>query len=155
MSITKLLIVWRHLFQQDVVASGYPFPREAYETQDAAQLEYLTRRSCNTAAFWLSTNSHPRLCHQFNTFSKGTGISEIRFLPGYNCQRVVTVSKGIWSVISCWSLGLDNSTPGITSSVNPRKLAEWCPRSVLLTGFVVNTEADGDGLLAVSLDRGG
>ncbi|KAH8092220.1 hypothetical protein BXZ70DRAFT_898340 [Cristinia sonorae] len=155
LAISQLLVVWKNIFREDVLRPRYPYPPEALETNDAGYLEFLTRRSCQLASFWLSpTPSSPRLCHRFDTRTSGTGISEIRFIPGTRAQRVVLVSKGIWSVVSCWDLGVEPSVSS-TPSINPRKIAEWRPSRVILTGFAVNSRSEADGLFAVGLNRGG
>lgn len=57
-------------------------------------------------------------------------------------------------MVSCWDLGFKTSVAGEVLSLNPKKIAEWCPRSVILTGFTVNSQSDAEGLFAVAMDRG-
>ena len=83
--------------------------------------------------------------------STGTGVSHVRFLSGRGGRYLVTVYKGIWSMISCWDVG-DPTQPSIEKA---RKLGDWCPKNTIFSGFVVNSDPDSVAALAVAVQYGG
>ncbi|CAL1698550.1 unnamed protein product [Somion occarium] len=151
-AISQLAVVWRCAFTTQVVARGYPYPLEALSPSiDAQTLEKITRRSCRIARFWLDPSTQP-CSHQEFRMKTSTGIYEIRILPEeehehWGRKRFLTISKGIWSEISCWEVG---------EGLMPlHKIAEWCPRGAIFTGIAVNSNPHSEGTVAVSLSNGG
>lgn len=63
---------------------------------------------------------------------------------------MLSVSKGIWSVITIWDVplalhGNDDIKP------QPRKCTEWSPKGAIFTGLCLSGEHDAKADLAVSL----
>lgn len=50
-------------------------------------------------------------------------------------------------MITCWDVG--------RSLLKPRKVAEWCPKNTIFSGFVANSDPVSEGALAVSVQYGG
>jgi len=72
--------------------------------------------------------------------TSSTPVSDLRFVPGHDGKWLLTVSRGIWSVITLWDIG-----DGL------RKMLEWSPREALFDGFALNTDPDSEATLAVSI----
>ncbi|KAI0758764.1 hypothetical protein C8Q74DRAFT_1299863 [Fomes fomentarius] len=146
-AISRLRFIWQKACINQVLGEGYPFPYRASLTADAAQLERLVLHALRLGAFWLSPQNRP-LAHEVEfQASTGTGVSNLRFLPAHGGRYILTVYKGIWSMITCWDVG--------RSLVKPRKVAEWCPKNTIFSGFVANSDPESEGALAVSVQYGG
>ena len=76
-------------------------------------------------------------------------MSHVRFLSGHGGRYLVTVYKGIWSMISCWDIG------DPLRSVKAHKVGDWCPKNTIFSGFVVNSNPDSAAALAVAVQHGG
>ena len=83
--------------------------------------------------------------------STGTGVSHVRFLSGRGGRYLVTVYKGIWSMISCWDVG----DPSHQTIERVCKIGDWCPKNTIFSGFVVNSDPDSVATLAVAVQYGG
>ncbi|KAI8996239.1 hypothetical protein BD414DRAFT_477205 [Trametes punicea] len=142
--------VWRKVCTDLVLQEGYPFPHHNSVTADASTLERLVLHALRLGRFWLSRSAKPRRSLDFQA-SSGTGVSHVRFLPGHGGRYIATVYKGIWSMISCWDLG-DHSA--MQSGAKPRKLADWCPKSAIFSGFVVNSDPESEATLATAVETG-
>ncbi|KAF5389847.1 hypothetical protein D9757_003652 [Collybiopsis confluens] len=100
------------------------------------------------------------------TVSPSTSIVDVRFVRSFRrffClgaegseQRwmesvlVLSVSKGIWSVITIWeiSLSLDGKDHNPT---RPRKCSEWSPKGGIFTGLCLGNDVPSEADLAVSV----
>lgn len=71
-------------------------------------------------------------------------MSEIRFVPGHAGQWILTVSKGVWDVVTIWDV-----------SAEPHKCCEWSPRGAIFNGFALNTDPKSEATLAVSVLKDG
>jgi len=71
-------------------------------------------------------------------------VSEIRFVPGHAGQWILTVSKGVWDVVTIWDV-----------SAEPHKCCEWSPRGAIFNGFALNTDPKSEATLAVSVLKDG
>ncbi|KAI0369576.1 hypothetical protein BV20DRAFT_1078320 [Pilatotrama ljubarskyi] len=149
--LSKQRIVWQNVCIDQVLREGYPFPHRDAVDADASILERLVLRALRLGRFWLSGAAQPRCSLDFKA-SSGTGVSHVRFLPGHGGRYIVTVYKGIWSMISCWDVGCLAERP---RAAEPRKLADWCPKSTIFSGFVVNSSLDSGATLAVAVQTGG
>ncbi|KAI0673257.1 hypothetical protein C8Q78DRAFT_1023885 [Trametes maxima] len=148
--ISKQRIVWQQVCLDQVLQEGYPFSHRDSLAADAAVLEKLVLHALRLGSFWLSRSSEPRRPLEFQA-SSGTGVSHIRILPGYNGRYIATVYKGIWSMISCWDIGDLSAASG---QIQPRKVADWCPKSTIFSGFVVNSDPDSEAALATAIQTG-
>ncbi|OBZ74688.1 hypothetical protein A0H81_05636 [Grifola frondosa] len=118
---------------------------------DTPELESHVRHALALGKFWLSSDPRPRKKIDFQA-SSGTGVSDVQFLPGHDNRWLATVSKGIWSMISCWDIG---SSSDQSANVPARKVADWCPKGAIFSGFVVNSDPNSDGNVATSVTTGG
>ncbi|KAI0350531.1 hypothetical protein OH77DRAFT_1064531 [Trametes cingulata] len=148
--LSRQRIVWQSICLHQVLREGYPFPHHDAADADAWTLEKLVLRALRLGRFWLSDTRQPRCSVEFQA-SSGTGVSHVRFLPGHGGRYIVTVYKGIWSMVSCWDVG-DLTRPRVAE---PRKLADWCPKSAIFSGFVVNSDHNSEGALAIAVQTGG
>jgi hypothetical protein len=106
---------------------------------DSAELERRTRHAYRLSRKWLSPTCEPQKMVIFDATST-TSVSDLRFLPGHDGRWLLTVSKGIWSLITVWDIG-----DGL------RKLSEWGPKGALFSGFALNTDSHSTATLAVSV----
>ncbi|KAH9913252.1 uncharacterized protein B0H18DRAFT_941705 [Fomitopsis serialis] len=139
--ISRTRVVWRNAYIAQVLSAGHPFPRRQLASMDTAQLEHAVRRAIRIGAFWSSPEVPLREAGDFHA-SFGTGVSDVRFLPGHDGRRLATLSKGIWSVITCWETSFGGA--GV------RMIAKWSPKSTIITGLVVNSDAESDAVIATS-----
>jgi hypothetical protein len=142
MVISKLHVVWKRAYHLHVLAQGFPFLALTVDDLDSGELERRTRHAYLLGQFWLSPSAIPHPAVEFAA-SSGMPVSEVRFLPA-KPDWCITVSKGIWSVITCWDVSLSSSNRGA------RKLAEWSPKGGVFTAVAVNSDPDTDAVLAVS-----
>ncbi|KAK0445681.1 uncharacterized protein EV420DRAFT_1648396 [Desarmillaria tabescens] len=70
----------------------------------------------------------------------GSPVSEVKFIPGRQHKWLLTVSKGIWSVLTIWDIARGH------------KSSEWSPRGALFTGVKLNTDTESETSMAVALD---
>ncbi|KAI0743089.1 hypothetical protein C8Q80DRAFT_1221352 [Daedaleopsis nitida] len=151
-AISKLRIIWLKACVEQVLDEGYPFPSRTLTSSTTSELERLALHALGLGTFWLSPSDTVLPPHvvEFQA-STGTGVSHVRFLPGHGGRYVLTVYKGIWSMISCWDVTPESSTP----SSKPRKAADWCPKNTIFAGFVTNSDPDSEAGLAVAVQHGG
>ena len=141
--------VWRNAYISEVLLRGLPFPHSRLADMGSTELERSVKRALRIGSFWRSDRTNPAMAVDF-TASSGTGVSDVRFLPGYDGRRLATLSKGIWSVISCWEIPLHQS--GEAPNANAHKVAEWCPKGTIITGLVVNSDAHSNAVIATSVN---
>ncbi|KZT68586.1 hypothetical protein DAEQUDRAFT_745639 [Daedalea quercina L-15889] len=122
------------LAMRQVLFAGCPFPHRRLVDMDAVELEDSVKRAIQIGDFWRSEplSTSPSKAVDFHANS-GTGVSDVRFLPGYDGRRLATLSKGIWSVITCWEVSFDSAG----GRAGTRKLAEWCPKGTIITGLCI------------------
>ncbi|KAK0470226.1 uncharacterized protein EV420DRAFT_1258549 [Desarmillaria tabescens] len=130
-ALTKLHIVWTNAFKLDILSNDYPVPI------DDTDLEQRTRHAYRLASRWLADSP---LMPASETGFTGSTVSEIKFIPGRQHKWLLTVSKGIWSVLTIWDI-----TRG-------HKCSEWSPRGALFTGVKLNTDTESEASIAVALD---
>ncbi|KAI0651022.1 hypothetical protein C8Q79DRAFT_996609 [Trametes meyenii] len=148
--ISKQRIVWQQVCLDQVLHKGYPFGHRDSIAADAAVLEKLILHALRLGSFWVSHSPEPRRSLEFQA-STGTGVSHIRILPGYSGRYVATVYKGIWSMISCWDIG---DLSAASRPIKPHKVADWCPKSTIFSGFVINSDPDSEAALATAIQTG-
>ena len=88
--------------------------------------------------------------------SSATGVAQVRFLPARpGC--VVALSKGIWSVLTCWDVGIGIKSGKDAGGARGRtvRVAEWAPRQTLITSLAVNEDPSAEACLAVSVTYSG
>ncbi|KII84195.1 hypothetical protein PLICRDRAFT_118295 [Plicaturopsis crispa FD-325 SS-3] len=159
-AISKLRIVWRNACSTHVLAQGFPFPpTPPIHALDLPDLETRTRHAYRLGRKWqqqssqssqsqsqsASTNINPRREWSVS-LNASASISDVRFVPGRKGPWLLTVSKGIWSVITAWDIHHDHGL---------HKIAEWCPKGAIFNGFAVNTDASADASLAISVLQDG
>ena len=127
-----------------VIEQGFPFPDLPLDSLGADDLEARTRKAYSLGRFWLTPSDSPSQLQSFAA-SSGMSISDVRFLHTHP-DWLITVSKGIWSVITCWDRGQRGAEVRL-----PRKVAEYSPKGAVLTGIAVNSVAGSEASLAVSI----
>lgn len=158
--VSRLRTIWHHAYITQVLLPGLPLPFPQTRTPSllsAISLEHIVRRSLRIGKFWSSKNTKPTQTVVFRA-SEATNVTDVRFLPGRGGRYVVTVSKGIWSVITCWDVGCEFDVATFDKVTVPggaRKVAEWCPKGAIFSGFIVNSDPSSDGVLAISVNTGG
>ncbi|KAK0445680.1 uncharacterized protein EV420DRAFT_1276985 [Desarmillaria tabescens] len=130
-ALTRLHIVWTNAFKHDILSNDYPAPI------DDTDLEQRTCHACHLASRWLADSP---LMPSSETSFTGSPIWEIKFIPGRQHKWLLTVSKGIWSVLTIWDIALGC------------KCSEWSLRGALFTGLKLNTDTESEASMAVALD---
>lgn len=133
--ISKFRIVWRNACINNVLSCGFPFPN--LPLSSIPNLELSTKRAYMLGLQWQSRSPLPRQVQVFDA-NRSICIEEVKFIPGRD--YLLTVSKGIWSVITAWSV-----------KDEVRKITEWCPRGAIFNGFAVNTDPESEAAVAVSV----
>ncbi|TFY63632.1 hypothetical protein EVJ58_g3132 [Rhodofomes roseus] len=123
-----------------------PAPATRHHERGRARARRLPVRYAS-GAFWRSPEALPREALEFRA-SFGTGVEEVRILPGHDGRRVATLSKGIWSVVACW----ESMAVGGAASV---MRAKWSPKGTIITGLVANSDAESEVAIAVSTHQHG
>ncbi|KAJ3887512.1 hypothetical protein GG344DRAFT_55576 [Lentinula edodes] len=174
----NLKIVWLHTWETHILHKWYPFPAISSESIEKNELEQRTRHAYRLGKRWLDeypnrTNSHDSTFKTFSPLlphrdirwvvSPSIAITDIRFVrsvryssskldagPADESILVLSVSKGIWSVITIWDVpiflhGNDNNEP------RPRKCAEWSLKGGLFTGLCLSRDHGSEADLAVSV----
>lgn len=156
-AVSKLRIVWQRALHTHVLTPGFPFP-DADADLNVAALEAHTRRAYALGRFWQYSPPQGR-AREVCTFAAGssaTGVAQVCFVParpGY----VVTLSKGIWSLLTCWDVGIGDGGGGRGEGKGKRRtaqavrVAEWAPQRTLITALVVNGDPRAEACLAVSI----
>ncbi|PBK61097.1 hypothetical protein ARMSODRAFT_897248 [Armillaria solidipes] len=131
-ALTRLRIVWTNAFKLDIVLNDYPFPL------DDTDLEHRTRHAYRLASRWLANSP---LTPKSETTFIGSPVSEIKFVPGRRHKWVLTVSKGIWSVLTIWDI------------TRQQKCSEWSPKGAIFTEVKLNADPESEASVAVSLSQ--
>ena len=142
-AISQLRIVWQNAYTQDILFQGLPIPRQNIFSMDAAELEHSVRRALRLGAFWLSRDARPREYIEFQA-AHGVAVGKVCFLPGHGDRYLVTVSQGIWSLISVWDI------TQMRESGDHTACATYSPKRMLLSGLVVNSDPTSEGTLAIA-----
>ncbi|KAG5729342.1 hypothetical protein E4T56_gene9917 [Termitomyces sp. T112] len=110
------------------------------------ELEQRTCRAYCLASRWLSGHlNSPRTLY---IDSLHVPVSDVKFLPGRCGEWILTVSKGIWDVLTIWDLRSSDKN-------ETRKTCEWSLRGALFNGIALNTDPGSDATLAVSVSNDG
>ncbi|KAG6811607.1 hypothetical protein H0H92_006622 [Tricholoma furcatifolium] len=110
------------------------------------ELEQRTCHAYHLALRWLSGHLTTRRTLIIDSTSN-VPVSDVRFLPGRSGDWIMTVSKGVWDVLSIWDLS--------SSQNDSRKVCQWSKRGALFNGIVLNTDSGSDATLAVSVSNDG
>ncbi|KAJ7493833.1 hypothetical protein FB451DRAFT_1077544 [Mycena latifolia] len=146
--ISELRIVWTNACNRQILQHHYPFPDALPEDLSVPELERHTRHAYRLASWWLSSEpSSPAVFSEFDA-TNGTPVSDLRFVPGHDGRWLLSVSKGIWSIMSLWEL---SGAPG----TSPVKRFEWSRRDCLLHAFLLNGDPASEGALAISVIQEG
>ncbi len=129
-ALTRLHIVWTNAFKLDVLFNDYPY------SLDDTDLEHRTRHAYRLAFRWRADSP---LTPKSETTFIGSPASEIKFVPGRQHRWVLTVSKGIWSVLTIWDI------------TRQQKCSEWSPKGAIFTGVKLNADPESEAGVAVSL----
>ncbi|KAK7026025.1 hypothetical protein VNI00_015742 [Paramarasmius palmivorus] len=151
--ISRQSIVWINACKRDIISRSWPWTSNEHDrTQN---FEKATRNAWRLGCRWtnhLVTAMIPQKQRRFAT-NTSTAISDVRFFdvifgPTQTLQKMVlTVSKGIWSVLTLWSIGERES------GEEANKLAEWSPKGALFTGLAINDDTKALERLAVSVAK--
>ncbi|KAG2132948.1 hypothetical protein DEU56DRAFT_811380 [Suillus clintonianus] len=132
-------IVWQNIGSSQILQQGIPFSKKALSSFSVHDLEYRVRRAYHLGKAWQA----PSITFRPSGFaaSRGGPVQDIHFIPGYDRRWLITVSQGIWSMITLW----DRHT--LT------RVTSWSPQKAVFSALAVNTSEDSEAALAVSLHR--
>ncbi|PBK86136.1 hypothetical protein ARMGADRAFT_1086890 [Armillaria gallica] len=131
-ALTRLWIVWTNAFKLDIVSKDFSFPLDDSDPQFS---------TCH--AYRLASRGPPDspLTPKIETSFIGSPVSKIKFLPGLQHKWLITISKGIWSVLTIWDIARGH------------KSSEWSPKRALLTEVKLNAEPWSEAGVAVLLSQ--
>lgn len=132
--ICKQRIVWINASNNNQICSSHNI-----DSLSTNQLEINTRKAYALANKWMSGNWNIRKVLTIQT-KPSTAISDVRLLPA---NRVLAVSKGIWSVLTLWDC---NSTLS--------HCTKWSPKGAIFDGIAVNRVLTSKALLAIGIKTG-
>ena len=87
--------------------------------------------------------------------NQSSAISEILFVPdpsGHEGRCIVTVSRGIWCLISLWDiqgLGRERQT------AQPTRIGSWGPKGAVFSAIAVNSDCRSEASAAVAVNLNG
>ncbi|KAG6862113.1 hypothetical protein C0995_005925 [Termitomyces sp. Mi166 len=110
------------------------------------EIEQRTYHAFRLASRWLSGHLSPRRTLFINSTSN-VPVSDVKFIPGRCGDWILTVSKGIWDVLTIWNL--------TSPDENERKACEWSSRGALFNGIALNTDPESDATLAIAVSNDG
>ncbi|KAG1737153.1 uncharacterized protein EDB91DRAFT_1141214 [Suillus paluster] len=130
-------IVWQNIASSQILQWGIPFSKKPISSFSVRDLEDRVRRAYHLGNAWKA----PSIIFRASGFaaSRGGPVQGIHFIPGYDRRWFVTVSQGIWSMITLWDRG---TLTQVTS---------WSPKKAVFSALAVNTSEDSEAALAVSL----
>ena len=155
--MSRLKTLWIALRTTYVTAQGIPFPNQDWVNQmSALELEITIREALDRDHRLRSGSRHDgytpkgRVDWQANPSS---AISEILFVPdpaGHEGRCIVTVSKGIWCLISLWDVQA-LSRESETTQPKPKPIASWGPKGTIYTSIAVNSDPRSEASAAVAV----
>lgn len=157
LAVSRLKTLWISLCTTYITARGIPFPNEGWIDQmSPPELEITTREA-------LDRDHRLRIGSQRDGYTpKGrvdwqanssSAISEILFVPdpsGHKGRCIVTVSRGIWCLISLWdiqALGREYET----TQPKPNKIGSWGPKGTIFCAIAVNPDPRSEASAAVAV----
>ncbi|RDB17683.1 hypothetical protein Hypma_001259 [Hypsizygus marmoreus] len=143
LAISKLRIVWTNACSTYILQKGYPFPSQSPDSLSVSELEQQTCHAFDLSSRWISGFTAPRRT-LFIDATASTRVSQVRFVPGHAGDWILTVSKGIWDVLTVWDI-----------SGHPKKCCEWSPRGAIFSGISLNTDISSEATVAVSVLKDG
>ena len=124
-------------------AQGLPFPTDPISSLTASEIERRTRQALDLQENWTSSRPHPRRAYDFLA-DPWNIILDVRFVPKYGHEWMITVSTRIWSVLICWDLGN-------VGKDGPRKLGEWTCTGELIQYVVIDRDPRSEACAALTL----
>lgn len=157
LAVSRLKTLWISLCTAHVIARGIPFPDDERVSQmTAPELETMTREALDRDRRLRSGSQRDgytpkgRVDWQANMSS---AISEIHFVPdpsGHEGRCTVTVSKGIWCLISLWdiqALGREDKA----TKPKPKLVDSWGPKGTIFCALAVNPDPLSEASAAVAV----
>ncbi|KAG7096367.1 hypothetical protein E1B28_003811 [Marasmius oreades] len=146
LALSKQSIVWINARKSEIFSKLWPCEM----AKDDKDEEKTTRNAWRLGRRWASDTEKAMPVRRERSFmtNTSTAVSDIRFLVVHGRKTLLTVSKGIWSVLTLWDI--DES-----DDENETKLSEWSPRGGLFTGLAINEDANVEEQLAVSIAKNG
>ncbi|PBK86170.1 hypothetical protein ARMGADRAFT_1169303 [Armillaria gallica] len=133
-ALTRLPIVWKNVFELDILANNYPFDI------DDLDIEHRTCQAYRLASRWLADSP---LTPKIETIVIGLSVHEIKFIPGRQHKFVLTVS----------GVGTRRRFLTIWDTTRQQKCSEWSSKDDVITRTAINADAESETWVAVSLDR--
>lgn len=141
-----------------ITARGIPFPNKDRVSQmSAPELETAIREALDRD-YRLRDESRrngyaPKAVVDWKA-NPNSAISEIFFIPdpsGHEARCIVTVSKGIWCLISLWDVqglgqGCEATQPG------EKEVGSWGPRGAIFSAIAVNPDPRSEASAAVAVN---
>lgn len=85
--------------------------------------------------------------------NSSSAISEVHFVPdpsGHEAKCIVTVSKGIWCLISLWDIqGLGH---GREATESPERVDSWSPKGATFSAIAVNPDPRSKASAAIAVN---
>lgn len=158
--MSRLKTLWVSLCITHITSRGIPFPdTDRVDKMSAQELETATREALDRdrRLHYESPPDGPGYTPKARVYwqaNPNSPISEILFVPdssGHEGRCIVTVSKGIWCLISLWDTQAIGREPEMTSK--PRKVDCWSPKGAIFTAIAMNSDcrSEASAVVAVNL----
>ena len=142
--ISKLRAVWVNACTSNILKRQYPFAGGPIDSILDADLEYYTCYAYKLASKWLEGLPAPGQTLYLDATS-GTAVYEVRFVPGHKAKWILTITRGIWDILTIWDLDASGD----------QKVCQWSLRGALFNGLSLNSKPGYDAILAVSIFKDG
>ncbi|KAF9260953.1 hypothetical protein L218DRAFT_1002264 [Marasmius fiardii PR-910] len=151
-TLSKQQIVWINARKAEILDRSWPC--ETPRVGGGDDEERTTRNAWRLGRRWASISGSGMLGMPVRRERRwmtntSTAVSDVRFLVVKGRKMVLTVSKGIWSVLTLWDV--DERDDEKTT----KKLDEWSPRGGLFTGLAINEDEGCEEKLAISVAKEG
>lgn len=157
-AVSCLKTLWVCLWTAHITARGIPFPGEDRVNQmSAPELEIAIREA-------LDRDHRLRYESQYDGYTPkaragwqanpSSAISEVLFVPdpdGHEGRCIVTVSKGIWCLISLWdiqNLGRECQA----TQPKPQQVGSWGPKGAIFSAIALNSDCSSEASAAVGVN---
>ncbi|TFL00066.1 hypothetical protein BDV98DRAFT_480386, partial [Pterulicium gracile] len=156
--LSRVRLLWQTIVQEQIVSRGLPFINtiaRPLSKMRQPELEARARRAYRLSLAWSTLSSTSSTSSLSQSYSPSSNVFDIRFLPGHDGRRFMTVSGGIWFHVSIWEInsgeGGDSSESGGGQAA--RKLVEWGPKGLVISALVLNDVEGTEATMAVSTNR--
>lgn len=160
-AVSCLKTLWICLCTAHITARGIPFPDEDRVNQmSTSELETATREALDRdhrLRYESQRDGYTPKASVDWEANPSSDISEVLFVPdpsGREGRCIVTVSKGIWCLISLWDIQDIGRECQATRPI-PEKIGSWNPKGAIFTAIALNSDCSSEASAAVGVNQCG